>query len=151
MGGDQEEGGETDCADGVGRDELEGEQQGEVAGRDHGIGRQVGLAARDREHGGRPEHEDAQHDGGRLLVREVDHCHGRESNDRDREAGDREHHDRACRLDRNAPHQATSLSRTRTVRSLSATRAAPAESIAQSTGLPWRPSTNVWWYSSVAA
>ena len=33
MGGDQEEGGEADGAERVGRDELEGEQQGEVAGR----------------------------------------------------------------------------------------------------------------------
>jgi len=35
--------------------------------------------------------------------------------------------------------------------STEATTAAPAESISQSTGVPWRPSTKVWCHSSVAA
>ncbi len=40
---------------------------------------------------------------------------------------------------------------TRVRQSWTATSPAPAESISQSTGVPWRPSTKVWWNSSVIA
>ena len=151
VGGNQEEGGEANRADGVGGGELEGEEQGKVAGRDHRADDSVGLAAGDHEHRDRPGHEDAQHQGRRLLVREIDHRHRRECHDRHGQAGDREHDDRGRGLDRDPAHQAAALSRTRSVRSFRAAAAAPAESIAQSTTVPWRPSTKVWWYSSVTA
>ena len=109
--GDQEERGEANGPERVRRRELEGQEQGEVAGGHERADDAVGLAPRDHEHRDRPRDEHAQHDGRRVLVREVHDRHGREGHDRHREARDREHDDRPGRLDRDPAHQAAAACR----------------------------------------
>ena len=142
VGGDQEQRRQLHAEERVRRDELDGEEEREVDRRHDRVERSLRVAAREGQHPDRPQHEDGQHEARATVVGEAHDRDGREGGDRHDQARHREHHDRSRRVDRDAAHHASDLTRVR--QSWTATSPAPAESISQSTGVPWRPSTKVW-------
>ena len=151
VGGDQEQRGELHAHERVGRDQLEREQQREVDRRAPPGGARAPARAR------RAASTPADHStntpstrGGAAVVREAE--------DRDRREGDERQQPAARpRTPRSAPPSRSGTRRitlpaSRASATAGAPRAAaPAESISQSTGVPCRPSTKVWWNSSVIA
>ena len=94
MGGDQEEGRQPDGEERVGHGKLEREQEREVDGRHERMQRAVRLLARREQEAGRPEHEHGEYRGGPPVRGEAEDHHRHEGDQRDGEAGQREHHDR---------------------------------------------------------
>ena len=108
VGGDQEQRGQADAAERVGRHELEQQQEREVDSGDDRVERPVRLRARGGQQTGRPEDEDGQHHRRAPVVREAHGDHGEEATTAIGEPRRGEHQDRPGRLDRDAPHQARS-------------------------------------------
>ena len=142
VSGDQEQGREAHAAVGLRGNELDREQRHEVTDSDQAVEPRVRVSKRHEKHEDRPGEGDPGHHGYRAAVlgkREHEHRH--DAHDHDRQAADRKQDQRLGGLDPEAAqHQAAALARGR-ARSRRAMRPAPALSMAQSTALPWRPST----------
>ena len=152
VGGDQEQRRQPHRAEGLGRHHLEQHQQGEVHGGDQGLStnsgrRRASTSTATVQGSASPPITSAV-----LGVVRQPQSHDRDQRDqRRRYARGGEHLHRARGLDRQPAEHQTAVRRRRPSRSRHAATPAPAESISQSTGVPWRPSTKDWWSSSVAA
>ena len=144
---DEEERDEPDARIRLRFGDLDEAEHDEVHDRDDGAERQVGAFPGEPQRGSGPRQCDRpQRDHHPRLVRDVEDDHRRERRRREHQPHDRKPENWLARLDGQPPRDHACRRSTRTQAA-----AMPTASMATSTGVPCRPCTKVWWYSSVAA